>query len=109
LVAIERIQKKYSRPVIFTEIGYRSDTRAAVEPWTWPSEKSTTVPSEQAQADCYRIFFQSVWNKEWLAGAYFWKWYPHGTGRLNEVDFTPQGKLAEKVMTENFWHDDQRH
>jgi hypothetical protein len=109
LVAIERIQKKYSRPVIFTEIGYRSDTRAAIEPWTWPSEKSTAVPSEQAQADCYHIFFQSVWNKEWLAGAYFWKWYPHGTGRLNEVDFTPQGKLAEKVMTENFWHDDQRH
>lgn len=60
VVAIERIQKKYKKPVIFTEIGYRSDTRAAVEPWAWPNEKNNAVPSEQVQAECYRIFSRNL-------------------------------------------------
>lgn len=102
LASIERIQKKYNKPVLFTEIGYRSDKKAGIEPWTWPEEKNTTEISDEAQANCYQAFFNTAWSKPWLEGAYFWKWYPHGPRRMAEIDFTPQGKLAEKVMSENF-------
>lgn len=102
LASIESIHKKYNKSVIFTEIGYRSDVDAAIEPWRWPQESSLIKTSNEAQAICYEAFFKAVWNKSWLAGVYFWKWYPHGPRRMAQFDFTPQGKRAEKVMAENF-------
>ena len=107
LQSIEQIQKKFNKPVLFTEIGYRSDVKAAIEPWAWPTESNDVKVSNATQADCYRAFFQSVWNKSWMEGAYFWKWYPHGSNRNIDLDFTPQGKPAEKVMTENFKKNDK--
>lgn len=102
LLAIERVHKKYNKPVVFTEIGYRSDVQAAIEPWVWPRDMKEVPVSEETQALCYQAFFKAAWNKNWLVGVYFWKWYPHGTRRSEETDFTPQGKPAEKVMKENF-------
>jgi hypothetical protein len=102
VAAIEKIQTRYSKPVIFTEIGYRSDADAAVEPWRWPQHGAQVAVSNESQANCYEAFFRAVWNKPWLAGVYFWKWYPHGPHRQAALDFTPQGKPAEKVMAENF-------
>ena len=102
LAAIERVHKKFNKPVVFTEIGYRSDADAAVEPWRWPQENSTVPISNEAQANCYQAFFNAAWGKSWLAGVYFWKWYPHGSRRNASMDFTPQGKPAEKVLAENF-------
>lgn len=102
LAAIEKIQRKFNKPVIFTEIGYRSTHDAAIEPWRWPKAEDSPETCDEAQAECYRAFFQAVWSKQWLAGAYFWKWYPMGAHKLGDVDFTPQDKLAEKVIMENF-------
>jgi hypothetical protein len=102
LAAVERVHKKYNKPVVFTEIGYRSDADAAIEPWRWPQEASGIQISNEAQANCYQAFFKAAWNKSWLAGVYFWKWYPHGPRRMATLDFTPQGKPAEKVLAENF-------
>jgi hypothetical protein len=39
-------------------------------------------------------------QKPWMAGVFFWKWYPEAHGR--DPDFTPQGKAAEAVMAEYF-------
>jgi hypothetical protein len=102
MAAIERVHKKFSKPVLFTEIGYRSDKKAGIEPWAWPQENNGAEISNEAQANCYNAFFDSAWKKNWLAGVYFWKWYPHGAHRMASLDFTPQGKPAEKIVMENF-------
>lgn len=102
LIKVESIHKKFDKPVLFTEIGYRSTADAAIEPWKWPQENKEAASSNETQAKCYQAFFNTAWKKPWLVGAYFWKWYPHGSNRLLEIDFTPQGKLAEKVLMENF-------
>lgn len=102
MASIERVHKKFNKPVLFTEIGYRSDKKAGIEPWLWPQEKNDAKISDEAQANCYRAFFKTAWTKSWLEGVYFWKWYPHGPRRMIELDFTPQGKPAEKVMAEAF-------
>lgn len=108
LNSVERIHEKYDKPVLFTEIGYRSTNDAAIEPWKWPQENKEAVSSAETQAKCYEAFFKTAWKKPWLVGAYFWKWYPHGSNRLLEVDFTPQGKQAEKILMDNFSnHNDQ--
>ena len=102
LVQIEKVHKNFNKPVLFTEIGYKSTNDAAIEPWKWPQDNRAATPSTETQARCYEAFFKTAWQKEWLAGAYFWKWYPHDSHRVSEIDFTPQGKPAEKVLLENF-------
>ncbi|WP_297335579.1 hypothetical protein [Algoriphagus sp.] len=97
---IEAVVNQFQKPVIFTEIGYCNTEDAAKEPWVWPNERHASKLSESSQALCYEAFFDAVWTKEWLAGVYFWKWYPEGKGR--DPDFSPQGLQAEKVMRTYF-------
>jgi len=93
---VEKIQKRFQKPVIFTEIGYCNTVDAAIEPWVWPNERKEIALSEEVQALCYQAFFESVWDKDWLAGVYFWKWYPQPRDR--SPDFTPQNKKAVEVL-----------
>ncbi len=100
LTAIDAVVRKFAKPVIFTEIGYCNTEDAAVEPWVWPNERRESAFSDEMQAQCYEAFFQTAWKRNWLAGVFFWKWYP--TGHDREPDFTPQGKAAESVMRKYF-------
>lgn len=100
LPQVEKLVRKYQKPVLFTEIGYCNTMDAAIEPWVWPNERKDIDMSEEVQARCYEAFFQTAWSKSWLAGVFFWKWYPEQHHR--EPDFTPQGKKAEEVMKSYF-------
>ncbi len=100
LKKIDRLVRKYKKPVMFTEIGYCNTVDAAAEPWVWPSERMETPISEEMQALCYEAFFETAWKKPWMAGVFFWKWYPESRGR--DPDFTPQGKLAQQVLQAYF-------
>ena len=106
LKAIATVQSQYQKPVLFTEIGYRSDAEAAVNPWKWP-ETSEVNPSIFAtdvgldiQARCYEAFFKVVWTQDWFAGAYWWKWMPSiaQNDRKIGAGFTPQNKPAETIL-----------
>ena len=100
---IEAVQKRFDKPVIFTEIGYKGTPGTAIRPWEWPQQRpddSVEVDLE-TQARCYEAFFRTFWHRPWFAGSYFWKWYPSldSTRRPPATDFTPQGKPAADVMT----------
>ncbi len=90
------------RPIVFTEIGYKSVPFMAHEPWVWPERRMRVSDPRafQAQASAYEAFFRAVWPQDWVAGAYFWKWYPSTAMPRSggSADFTPQGKPAEDVM-----------
>ncbi len=105
---IQAISKKFDVPVIFTEIGYKSTADTAIEPWEWPrrSDGEASSAELQTQANCYEAFFQSFWQEEWCAGAYFWKWFPKLSHQetYRGRDFTPQHKPAELVMAK--WYRD---
>ena len=61
----------------------------------------------ETQALCYEAFFRTFWHQPWFAGSYFWKWYPSLTSSRHTppaIDFTPQGKPAEGVMTRWYGH-----
>ncbi len=105
--AIKKVSTAFSKPVIFTEIGYKSRSDTAIRPWEWPNRSSTpaTAAELQTQANCYEAFFKTFWNQEWCAGAYFWKWFPKLSERKSGNpgrDFTPQNKPAERVMARWF-------
>lgn len=95
---LERVAGKTGRPIVFTEVGYKSADRASVEPWKW--ETSDRVNPEQ-QARCYEAMFRAAWGKPWLKGVYVWKWFPHFDTARSGTDnnFTPQGKPAEQVLS----------
>ena len=107
LAEIQELQRRVGKPVVFTEVGYRSTPDAAAEPWRWPQRGHRGGPVEavdlETQRRCYEAFFQAVWPRPWLAGAYFWKWYPSTpAGRGIDPDFTPQGKPALEVLRRGF-------
>jgi hypothetical protein len=105
LPAIEALHRRVGKPVVFTEIGYRSVAGAAIAPWQWPEAAVDADPDLGTQERCYEAFFQAVWPMPWLAGAWFWKWYPTARAERESAwatDFTPQGKPAEDVLRRYF-------
>lgn len=112
LRAIERVQRAAGKPVLFTEIGYRSAPGAAARPWEWPERRGARAGAADlpTQARAYEAFFRTFWDRPWFAGAYFWKWYPDAAdaGALAAVDFTPQNKPAQEVLAGWFGRDAAR-
>lgn len=102
---LERMANKYQKPIVFTEVGYKSTSDAAIEPWKWPERgiKIDLNQSYETQANCYEALFQTLWQRKWFGGTFIWKWYPQvrDNGR-DHRDFTPQHKPAEKILT--FWY-----
>ncbi len=98
---IEKYHLAYNRPVLFTELGYKSTTDSAKEPWAWVNNvPQFTKVSYETQANCYEAFFRSFWNKPWFAGVHLWEWRAgsrNNRGR-SEINFTPQHKPAENIM-----------
>ncbi len=108
LPAIESISRKYQRKILFTELGYKSTTDGAIKPWEWmdnPYGEDKTY-SDETQANCYQAFFNTVWKKEWFAGAHIWSihegYLPEEHIDRENKDFTPQGKQAEDIIAKGF-------
>ena len=102
LQKLARWQKKIGKPVVFTEVGYKTTPDAAARPWEWPERLATVAPADEAtQARCYEALFRACWGQPWLQGLFVWKWYPslqaNGPARRH-ADFTPQHKPAEAVL-----------
>ncbi|NBC16235.1 MAG: hypothetical protein GVY18_02840 [Bacteroidetes bacterium] len=99
--AMARLARTANRPVLFTEIGYRSVPYAAARPWQWPSRSERgTAPDDTLQARLYDAFFESLWEQPWFAGAIIWKWRPDAPSRPDRhaLNFSPQNKPAEQVL-----------
>jgi len=106
LPGLATLARRYDKPILFTEIGYRSTPDAAIDPWRWPafSDQTKVRADDALQARCYQAFFDVVWPEPWFGGAYFWKWYPtppHHPQRL-AIGFTPQGKPALEILRQGF-------
>jgi len=95
--ALARVHERTGRPILLTEVGYRSAAGAAEAPWEWPERDDGAAPDSALQARSYRAFLSTVGRASWLTGSIIWKWHPP-----SEVEgptaFTPQGKPAEAVL-----------
>ena len=95
---IEAWQKNINKPVIFTEIGYKSATGSVDEPWQYASFGELDL---SLQANSYKALLESFWDKPWFYGVYWWYWgvNPKMGGPSNR-GFTPQNKPAQDVIKE---------
>ena len=103
---LESFHNKVNKPIIFTEIGYKSTSDAAIKPWEWPSrfDLLNKELSHETQVNCYNAFFNTFWNIEWFHGVHFWEWYPkhNKSGGMKNYGFTPQNKPAQKIISNWF-------
>ena len=90
---LEDFQKKYLKPVLFAELGYKSTEYAGREPWL---EYTDNKVDFDAQANLYQATFSTFWQKEWFKGMFIWKWYYAGNG--GPTSFSPQNKRALDVI-----------
>lgn len=96
LSKLAKIAKKHDKPVLLTEIGFRSISAPWLQPHDYPGEQDA---SEQGQDRCYKIVFGCLQNKSWCNGMFWWKW-PTTFDRSNASDkrFIPYNKAAEKTV-----------
>ncbi len=95
VAALRNVQQAYGKPLILTEIGYRSVDGANRAPWDYVSIAPVVF---EEQADCYAALYE-VFSREsaWMRGVFWWAWDvdippPADTG------FNPRGKPAEDVL-----------
>jgi hypothetical protein len=95
---IIRIQKKFNKPILFTEFGYRSVDFTGKKPWD--SNRVENNVNLQAQANGLQAIYNQFWNEEWFAGGFIWKWFHshEKVGGQNNNRFTPQNKPAEILL-----------
>lgn len=91
-----------NKPIVLTEVGFRSVKKAMYSPWEWPEHGSRPVDyAEQAQA--YRILADELFAERWFGGVFWWKVFTDGAKPAENADgFTPQGKPAWKEMSDGF-------
>ena len=91
-------QAKIDRPLLFTEIGYRSVDYAAVQPWEYQKRGRVALLE---QANLYQAAMETFWPEPWFYGMYWWQWrtFPPPAPK-NDDQFTPQGKPAWGLLQE---------
>ena len=99
---LEVLHNQYQKPILFTEVGYRSDVSATIKPWEWDETLSLLFKkkSDKTQQLAYEALFQKLWHKEWFAGLYIWQWDHRSTkeGAKENLDFSPRFKPAENTL-----------
>jgi hypothetical protein len=101
ITSMNKCYKETGKPILFTECGYRSVDFAASKPWEY-DHKDAGV-NEELQVRLTEVMFE-LWDEEWLAGGFIWKWFPfhEKAGGPKDTQFTPQNKLAEKTISDFF-------
>ncbi|MCJ7614727.1 hypothetical protein MUO71_08215 [Candidatus Bathyarchaeota archaeon] len=101
---IEEWLSAVNKPVIFTEIGYRSGDGTNMAPSNYWSDMPIDLLE---QRDCYEAAFQALWNRSWFYGFYWWTWiYDPAQGGTADSYHTPQNKPTQTLITQ--WYSQVR-
>ena len=96
---IERLHllhQQTGRPILLTEIGYRSVDGACMHPQEFSGGGAIDTGE---QADLYWAALEAVASESWIAGLCWWNWPADGSGGPGDAGYTPHGKPAETVLT----------
>ena len=93
---LKQLSKAENRQILLTEFGYRNVSYAGRRPWT--HDKGEDIPTNnQTQVNLYQAFFETFWEKDWVAGGFSWKWFAHPKSG-KDTSFSVQGKPALAVL-----------
>jgi len=93
---LDRLSEKWSKPIIITEISYRSYEGATTNPTYENLDGSVDL---QIQANAYEAAFQALQDQPWWRGVFWWGYKPvFGLGGPTDPGTYPSGKPAEDVL-----------
>lgn len=82
LERLRAVARRTGKPVVFTELGYDAQPRAACEPWVgrpWHGfgrRADRAEPDRDLQRRCYVVALDVLERERaWLRGAFLWKWF----------------------------------
>jgi hypothetical protein len=88
------------KPLIITEVGYRSTNGTHREPWDFDHQNGV---NQQEQADLYQAFFQYWGQQKDMHGVSFWDWSTNPkAGGTSDTGYTPQNKEAQHIIAQWF-------
>ncbi len=101
---LKKFSKKWDKKILFTEYGYLAVDRCAYQTWELEKQVKSLPINETAQANAYQALLETFKKESFWAGGFLWKWFPNMQGHEGYVerDYTPQGKIAEKVITKMY-------
>ncbi len=103
---LEALTEKHKKPILVTEVGYKSEASATIRPWEWGSAASVLYrkKSDETQLLAYEALFQKLWHKDWFAGLYIWQWDFRSTEEraIQNLNFSPRFKPAQNVIARWF-------
>ena len=96
ITTLANLASTWSKQILFTEIGYRSQDGANQHPWDY---QIGGVVDLQEQADTYQAAFESIFDQSWFAGMYWWSWgtEPFEGGPCDD-GYSPHDKPAEDIL-----------
>jgi Glycoside Hydrolase Family 113 len=96
VASLQALSEYWEKPIIFTEIGYRSQDGANMHPWDYQSGGMVDL---QEQADLYQATLESFFNQSWFAGMFWWSWETDPfQGGPCDMNYTPHDKPAEEIL-----------
>ena len=96
---LEKLSADVDRPVIFTEVGFRTANDALTRPHAWPERSGDVTIDPRVQALGYRSFLDAIRTRNWVSGVYWWKWFTDPkTTEEGPSGFSPRGKPAESIL-----------
>jgi hypothetical protein len=99
---LKAFSEQFDRPILFTEYGYRSVDYTGKEPWRY--DYTMTSVNLEGQTNATKALYEAVWNEDWFAGGYIWKWFidHDNVGGIEDNQFTPQNKPVEETIKMNY-------
>jgi len=95
---VEAVQKKFARPVLFTEAGFCSYAHPNRAPW----DETPRALAHADQARCYEAVLKAFYSKPWFQGVYWWRVGTDASGGPEDGSHTPWGKSA--MDTVRHWY-----
>ncbi|MGV6827825.1 MAG: glycoside hydrolase family 113 [Flavobacteriales bacterium] len=102
IAEMNQISQNNKTPILFAEYGYRSIDYGGKEPWaTHRNEEGINL---ETQSVLLKALYEEVWNKNWFAGGFIWKWFGDHpqVGGENNNRFTPQNKPAQELIKQHY-------
>lgn len=93
-----------SKPILFTEYGYRSIDYSAWKAWLL-GDITTNNHNFEAQKNAYTAFYDTFWDEDWVAGGFFWEWRIISNGEVNNPNangWNVNDKPVEEIIFDKY-------
>lgn len=96
LTTLSSLSSTWNKPILLTEIGYRSIDGANRAPWDWQRDAPLDL---QEQKFCYMAALSAFAPQPWLKGIFWWAWQPdEPLHNIYDKGYGVYRKPAEQVL-----------